>query len=148
MNDHQKHRVGKLVVDAMFNTINNKKIAVLGFAFKADTGDTRESPAIDICSTLLCENAKVRVHAPPRACVRAARKGARGRQDGDRERGGGGRMLARDETMEVGAEQDMGASCPPCCAPRAPALPPIAPGPQPVHPHPDTRPPNTNSPFL
>ena len=41
MNDHQKHRVGKLVVDTMFNTINNKKIAVLGFAFKADTGDAR-----------------------------------------------------------------------------------------------------------
>ena len=40
--DHQKQRVSKLVVDAMFNTINSKKIAVLGFAFKADTGDTRE----------------------------------------------------------------------------------------------------------
>jgi hypothetical protein len=52
-------RVGKLVVDTMFNTINNKRIAVLGFAFKADTGDTRESPAIDICGTLLAENAKV-----------------------------------------------------------------------------------------
>eukprot|EP00802_Teleaulax_amphioxeia_P013195 Tamp_13244.p1 GENE.Tamp_13244~~Tamp_13244.p1 ORF type:complete len:480 (+),score=101.93 Tamp_13244:73-1440(+) len=64
MNDHQKHRFGKLVVDAMFNTINNKKIAVLGFAFKADTGDTRESPAIDICGTLLSENAKVCVFDP------------------------------------------------------------------------------------
>ena len=51
--------MGKLVVDTMFNTINNKRIAVLGFAFKADTGDTRESPAIDICGTLLAENAKV-----------------------------------------------------------------------------------------
>ena len=42
LTDHQKRRVSKLVVDAMFNTINSKKIAVLGFAFKADTGDTRE----------------------------------------------------------------------------------------------------------
>ena len=64
MNDHQKHRFGKLIVDAMFNTINSKKIAVLGFAFKADTGDTRESPAIDICGTLLAENAKVCVYDP------------------------------------------------------------------------------------
>lgn len=64
MNDHQKHRVGKLVVDTMFNTINNKRIAVLGFAFKADTGDTRESPAIDICGTLLAENANVCVYDP------------------------------------------------------------------------------------
>uniref|UniRef100_A0A7S0I1H8 UDP-glucose 6-dehydrogenase n=1 Tax=Hanusia phi TaxID=3032 RepID=A0A7S0I1H8_9CRYP len=64
MNDHQKRRFGKLIVDTMFNTINDKKIAVLGFAFKADTGDTRESPAIDICGTMLNENAKVTVFDP------------------------------------------------------------------------------------
>jgi UDPglucose 6-dehydrogenase len=48
MNDYQKKRFVKRVVSAMFNTIRNKKIAMLGFAFKKDTGDTRETPAIDV----------------------------------------------------------------------------------------------------
>ena len=53
MNDHQKSRFGKKVVKSMFNTITDKKIAVFGFAFKKDTGDTRESPAIYVCKYLL-----------------------------------------------------------------------------------------------
>jgi len=64
MNDFQKMRFGSLIVNAMFNTVNNKKIAIFGFAFKADTGDTRESPAIDICKTLLSEGAQVCVYDP------------------------------------------------------------------------------------
>lgn len=48
MNDYQKDRFTKLMVRRMFNTITGKKIAVLGFAFKKDTGDTRESPAVRI----------------------------------------------------------------------------------------------------
>jgi UDPglucose 6-dehydrogenase len=48
----------------MFNTIVDKKIAVLGFAFKADTGDTRESPAIAIVRGLVGEGAKVTVSDP------------------------------------------------------------------------------------
>ena len=46
MNDHQKARFTQLMVKRMFNTITGKKIAVLGFAFKKDTGDTRETPAV------------------------------------------------------------------------------------------------------
>lgn len=46
MNDYQKSRFTKLMVQRMFNTITGKKIAVLGFAFKKDTGDTRETPAV------------------------------------------------------------------------------------------------------
>eukprot|EP00294_Goniomonas_avonlea_P008995 CAMPEP_0114550630 /NCGR_PEP_ID=MMETSP0114-20121206/6172_1 /TAXON_ID=31324 /ORGANISM="Goniomonas sp, Strain m" /LENGTH=436 /DNA_ID=CAMNT_0001735409 /DNA_START=67 /DNA_END=1377 /DNA_ORIENTATION=- len=64
VNDYQKMRFGKKIVEAMFNTVNGKKIAILGFAFKADTGDTRESPAISICQTLLEENARVCVYDP------------------------------------------------------------------------------------
>jgi len=64
MNDYQKVRFGSLIVSTMFNTVNNKKIAIFGFAFKADTGDTRESPAIDICTTLLSEGAQVCVYDP------------------------------------------------------------------------------------
>ncbi len=45
----------------MFNTVSNKKITILGFAFKKDTGDTRETPAIDVCKGLLDDNAKLSV---------------------------------------------------------------------------------------
>ncbi|KAF8153009.1 hypothetical protein B0H34DRAFT_800272 [Crassisporium funariophilum] len=48
MNEYQKRRFSKRVVDTLFNTITGKRIAVLGFAFKADTGDTRESAAITL----------------------------------------------------------------------------------------------------
>lgn len=48
------------VIGSMFNTVSNKKIAIFGFAFKKDTGDTRETPAIDVCQGLVRDNAKVR----------------------------------------------------------------------------------------
>jgi UDPglucose 6-dehydrogenase len=48
----------------MFNTISGKRIAVLGFAFKKDTNDTRESAAIDVCRTLLGEHAKLAIYDP------------------------------------------------------------------------------------
>ena len=41
INDYQKRRFANNIVDALFNTVTNKKIAILGFAFKKDTGDTR-----------------------------------------------------------------------------------------------------------
>lgn len=63
-NDYQKNRFAKKVVDTLFNTITGKKIAVLGFAFKADTGDTRESPAIDLINHFLSERARVTVYDP------------------------------------------------------------------------------------
>jgi UDPglucose 6-dehydrogenase len=59
MNDYQKSRFVKRAVSAMFNTIRNKKIAMLGFAFKKDTGDTRESPAIDVSRGLIEDGAKL-----------------------------------------------------------------------------------------
>merc|ERR1711871_1562021 len=48
MNDWQKARFARNMVSSMFNTVSGKKIAILGFAFKKDTGDTRETPAIDL----------------------------------------------------------------------------------------------------
>ena len=48
------------VIGSMFNTVSNKKIAIYGFAFKKDTGDTRETPAIDVCKGLIRDNGKVR----------------------------------------------------------------------------------------
>ncbi len=64
MNDYQKKRFLRRIISGMFNNVADKKIAVLGFAFKADTGDTRESPAIDICKWLYEEKAKIVVSDP------------------------------------------------------------------------------------
>lgn len=64
INDMQKRRFVQRMVQNMFNTVVGKRIAVLGFAFKADTGDTRESPAIDICQQLLEERASVVISDP------------------------------------------------------------------------------------
>jgi len=64
MNDHQKHRFTQRIVRSLYNTVANKRLAVLGFAFKKDTNDTRESPAIYVCKDLLSERAKVAIYDP------------------------------------------------------------------------------------
>jgi len=64
MNEYQKRRFSKRVVDTLFNTITGKRIAVLGFAFKADTGDTRESAAITLIRDFQSERALVNIYDP------------------------------------------------------------------------------------
>lgn len=64
INDYQKNRFVNRVVSSMFNTVSGKKIAVLGFAFKKDTGDTRETPAIDVCKGLLGDKAQLSIYDP------------------------------------------------------------------------------------
>ncbi|MGE9294142.1 MAG: UDP-glucose 6-dehydrogenase [Puniceicoccales bacterium] len=64
MNDYQKRRFVDRMVSTLFNTVSGKKIAILGFAFKKDTNDTRESPAIDVCRDLLEEQANLAVYDP------------------------------------------------------------------------------------
>jgi UDPglucose 6-dehydrogenase len=64
LNTWQHDRFVSNMLHAMFNTMAGKRIAVLGFAFKADTGDTRESPAIHVCKRLVQERALVRVSDP------------------------------------------------------------------------------------
>ena len=64
INDWQAARFVRNMLAAMFNTLADKKIAILGFAFKADTGDTRESPAIAVTRQLLSEHAKVAICDP------------------------------------------------------------------------------------
>jgi UDP-glucose 6-dehydrogenase len=64
INDYQKSRFVERVIGSMFNTISGKKIAVFGFAFKKDTGDTRETPAIDVCKGLVEDNANVYIYDP------------------------------------------------------------------------------------
>lgn len=64
MNDWQKRRFATKIVRTLFNSVADKRIAVLGFAFKKDTNDTRESAAIAVCRDLLAEQAKVVVYDP------------------------------------------------------------------------------------
>lgn len=64
MNEYQKSRFSKKIIECMFNTVSDKRIAILGFAFKKDTGDTRETPARYVCKTLLEEGAKLNVYDP------------------------------------------------------------------------------------
>ncbi len=64
LNDWQKRRFVARIGRELFNTVADKKIAVLGFAFKKDTNDTRESAAINVCRDLLAEHAKVSVYDP------------------------------------------------------------------------------------
>lgn len=64
MNEHQKHRFARLILEKLFNTLSGKKIAIFGFAFKQDTNDTRESPAITVCQDLLKEQAFLSIYDP------------------------------------------------------------------------------------
>ena len=64
MNDHQKRRFAANIVKTLFNTVSGKKIAILGWAFKKDTNDTRESAAIYVADYLLNEQAEVVIYDP------------------------------------------------------------------------------------
>jgi UDPglucose 6-dehydrogenase len=59
INDYQKNRFVMVMLEAMFNTLVGKKICLFGFAFKANTSDTRESPAIHVVRRLLEEKAEI-----------------------------------------------------------------------------------------
>jgi UDPglucose 6-dehydrogenase len=64
LNDHQKRRFSKNIVSTLYNTIADKKITFLGWAFKKDTNDTRESAAIYVADDLINEQAKIAVFDP------------------------------------------------------------------------------------
>ena len=64
MNDHQKSRFAEKIIQTMYNTVNGKHIAFLGWAFKKDTNDTRESAAIYVADHLLDEEATIVVYDP------------------------------------------------------------------------------------
>ncbi len=64
MNDHQKQRFANHIVKTLYNTVSGKKIAFLGWAFKKDTNDTRESAAIYVADALLSEQAEIVVYDP------------------------------------------------------------------------------------
>merc|ERR1711994_869928 len=64
MNEHQKTTFTNNIISSLFNTVTNKKIAVLGFAFKKDTGDVRETPAVLVTKMLMDDGARVHVYDP------------------------------------------------------------------------------------
>ena len=64
INEYQRRRFAHKMISSMFDTVSGKKISILGFAFKKDTGDTRETSAVSVCMTLLEEGAKVHIYDP------------------------------------------------------------------------------------
>ncbi len=64
MNNHQRNRFAKNIVKSLYNTVAGKTIAFLGWAFKKDTNDTRESAAIYVANQLIDEQATVNVYDP------------------------------------------------------------------------------------
>ena len=64
INGWQKKRITNIIIEKLFGTISQKKIAILGFSFKANTNDTRESPAIEICKELLEEGCNINIYDP------------------------------------------------------------------------------------
>jgi UDPglucose 6-dehydrogenase len=93
LNTWQQHRIASLVVTKLFGTVTGKRLAVLGFAFKANTNDTRESPAIRICQDLLEEGAQLAIVDPKAPAAQIAKDlgQAPSAQASD---GGGGWQLA------------------------------------------------------
>merc|ERR1711920_387420 len=64
MNEYQKKTFTGRIIHALFNTVSKKKIAVFGFAFKKDTGDVRETPALTVCDMLMQDGADLYVYDP------------------------------------------------------------------------------------
>ncbi|AWG22195.1 UDP-glucose 6-dehydrogenase [Flavobacterium faecale] len=64
LNDYQKRRFAKSIITSLFNTVSDKKITFLGWAFKKDTNDTRESAAISVADHLIEDGAEIHVYDP------------------------------------------------------------------------------------
>lgn len=64
INEWQKDRFTKRVIHCLYNTLVGKKVAIFGFAYKKNTGDTRESAAISIVNSLIAERSDVSIYDP------------------------------------------------------------------------------------
>ena len=100
MNDWQKSRFAARIVRELFNSVAGKRIAILGFAFKKDTNDTRESAAISVCRDLLAEHAVVAVYDPKVPAEQMRRDVFQGQTpDGDAAK----RLVAAKDAYEAAA---------------------------------------------
>jgi len=64
INNHQRNRFAMNIVKSLYNTVSGKTIAFLGWAFKKDTNDTRESAAIYVADQLINEQATIKIYDP------------------------------------------------------------------------------------
>ena len=64
LNTWNQNRLTNIILEKLFGTLTEKRIGILGFSFKANTNDTRESPAVQICKNLLKEGAYLKIHDP------------------------------------------------------------------------------------
>ena len=64
INNWQQKRISNIIVEKLFGTLSGKKISILGFAFKANTNDTRESPSINVCKELIDEGSYLSIYDP------------------------------------------------------------------------------------
>ena len=64
INEYQKDRFCKRIVSCLYTTLTDKRVAILGFAYKKDTGDARESASISLVNTLIAEQASIRIYDP------------------------------------------------------------------------------------
>ena len=64
INSWQQKRISELIIKNLFGTLSEKKLAIFGFSFKANTNDTRESPSINISKNLLLEGARLSIYDP------------------------------------------------------------------------------------
>ena len=64
INNWQKKRISRLIVEKLYGTVSLKKIVILGFAFKSNTNDTRDSPAIEIVKDLIENGAEIIISDP------------------------------------------------------------------------------------
>jgi UDPglucose 6-dehydrogenase len=104
LNTWQQHRIARLVVNKLFGTVTGKRLVVLGFAFKADTNDTRESPVIRICRDLLEEGSQLVIVDPKVASAQIAKDlGQEPRAKGS-DAGGGWHMASTALEAASGAD--------------------------------------------
>ena len=64
LNNWHQHRISRLIIKKLFGTVSGKKICILGFSFKSNTNDTRESAAINVTSSLLKKGANINIYDP------------------------------------------------------------------------------------
>ena len=64
INSWQQKRISELIIKKLYGTLSEKKLAIFGFSFKANTNDTRESPSISISNHLLDEGARLNIYDP------------------------------------------------------------------------------------
>ncbi len=93
INKWHQHRISQLIVKKLFGTVSGKKICILGFAFKSNTNDTRESSSIQICKDLIEEGADLFIHDPKVTPKQISKDLGKEKSDNDKIYSGEGRWF-------------------------------------------------------